>query len=126
MWGNGKHGHSLCHHSNCGRDNIPTNGTQRLLAGSMAAGSTAEGNNIVVNVGDDIGNNVGDDVGNDYGGVAVSMAEQKEMQQSNRLQRRRQGEVERIEGAHSGVVGRFHICHWAAAKKTAAGGGKCP
>ena len=28
MWGDGKRGHSLCHHSNCGRDNIPTNGTQ--------------------------------------------------------------------------------------------------
>ena len=51
---------------------------------------------------------------------------QKETQQSNRLQRRRQGEVEGIGGAHSGVGGSCRVCHRAAAKKTAAGGGGVP
>ena len=50
------------------------------MAGLVAAGSTAEGNDVGVNVGDDIDDNVGDEVGDDYGGViawttAVSMVD---------------------------------------------------
>jgi hypothetical protein len=40
-----------------------------MLPESTVAGSTTEGNDVRVNMVEDIGNNVGDDVGDNYGSI---------------------------------------------------------